>query len=317
MGGLRAHLYLSRLKHISPEVAGALASCEGYLCLDGLTELTTPVANALSRHSGGFSFGGIKELSESAAVALKSGGDGPLVMRGIETLGKVQAESIARYSLGNLSGMETVIFGNARLPRVQAFNTIDLLGLKTLTKEEAAGLAVHYGDLQINGLEDLNPEAAKAFLPHEGGLFLRGLGPLSVELAEALSYKCARLYLPHRELSTEAARALATHLGCLFLLELNNPRDSVAEALAAHEGLALFLESIGCLSVKAAEAFGKYSGEYLSLGLHSLPLPQAQALACFEGDVLDFNDLEIDSEQVREALKNCTAKVLYASGTQL
>ncbi len=119
------------------------------------------------------------------------------------------------------------------------------------------------------------------------------------------------------EITPEAAGALAKHAGYLFLPRLRDLSDSVAKALARHQGPALFLEGVESLSVKAAEAFGGYAGEYLSLGLRSLPLAQAKALAYFPGNTLDLNHLEIESAEVKAVLKPCGAKVLYASGGQL
>jgi hypothetical protein len=193
------HVFLPRVKRLTPEIARALAPNEGgELSLPGLESLPVDVARALAA-SGYFGITLPPALEPPPAAAL-AGHNGPLIIPGALAPRVETAAALARHP------------GEIRLP-----------GLATLPADVAAALAPHEGVLVCERLTALPPATAAALAKHRGGLWLGGLRTIDAETARLLATGTGPLALP--DLQAIAPRALAA------LLEKEQvelpPRDSL------------------------------------------------------------------------------------------
>lgn len=193
------HVFLPKVKRLTPEIARALAPNEGgELAIPGLESLPVDVAHALAA-SGYFGITLPPALAPETAAAL-AGHNGPLIIPGARAPRVETAAALARHP------------GEIRLP-----------GLATLPADVAAALATHEGVLVCERLQTLPPATAAALAKHRGGLWLGGLRTIDAEAARLLANGTGPLALP--DLHAIAPRALAA------LLEKEQvelpPRDSL------------------------------------------------------------------------------------------
>lgn len=179
------HVFLPRVRSLSPEIAQALApNGGGELTLTGLENLPADVAKIL----GGSSFFGITlaaTLAPQPAAELV-GHNGPLVLAGTRPPSLETAAALARHP------------GEIRLP-----------GIVSLPANVAAALAPHEGLLACDLLADLPVDTARALARHRGGLWLGGLQKIGPEAARLLASCPATLSLPSlAEASPRALEAL-------------------------------------------------------------------------------------------------------------
>jgi hypothetical protein len=180
------HVFLPKVKRLTPEIARALAPNEGgELALPGLERLPTDVAGILAA-SGYFGITLPPVLEPEPAAAL-AGHNGPLIVPGAQPPRAASAAALARHP------------GEIRLP-----------GITTVPADVAAALEPHAGVLVCTRLAELSPAAAAALAKHRGGLWLGGLTTIDPEAARLLASCPGPLALP--DLRSVSPRALAALL---------------------------------------------------------------------------------------------------------
>lgn len=177
------HVFLPRLKRLSPEIARALSANEGgELALPGLEALPRDVAGILAASTYfGITLPPALEPEPAAALA---GHNGPLIVPGPRPPRVDTAAALARHP------------GEIRLP-----------GIATLPAEVAAAFAPHEGALVCERLAELSPGVAAALAKHRGGLWLGGVPTIAPQAARLLAACPGPLALP--DLRSVSPRALA------------------------------------------------------------------------------------------------------------
>jgi len=279
------HVFLPRIRVISPEIAAALRGNEGgELALPALGGVSPELARELV--GAGYYWlrlGGCDTLSAEAAAVL-AGHNGQLTFTGPRPFPAAAAAELARHA--NVVSLPQLPALPADVARALAAHqgTLQLGGLRTLSAETAASLAEHAGAIHLPAVETISPAVAAIFAPRSETVLLTGLRSLDVATAESFAaHARAPLVIGGiTELSPPAARALAAFRGDLALPALTTLPLELAGTLAAHRG-SLSLDSVDALSADAAAALAAHEGDLFLGGIEGLSTAAAEALASAPG----------------------------------
>ena len=186
----RGPLVLDRLSSLSPEVALSLARHGAGLSLDGLSAIDVDAARALALH--GRLGGDVPENLDVDALLgtladLAGGGDEEPDLDGLERL---------LADLNGGGGGESPDGDDSKGDGREADAWLSLGGLRSLSPETAAALALHEGPLLLDGVRSLSAQAAAALAAHSGELSLAGLADLPDDVRDALADHDGPVVLP-------------------------------------------------------------------------------------------------------------------------
>lgn len=281
------------LAEIPPDVAAALARCDGLLVFPHLRTLSLESARALAGHEGmGIVLGGLRSLPADVAAALaECRSRRGLMLPDLEVLDSlplvrrlVRQDSVFLPRVATLTPEVA-----AQLHGVDGSGELSLPGLAALPPEVARPLAEPgFYSITLGCAATLGPEAAAALAGHPGPLTFNGTTAFPASAARELARRDADILLPHvAALPADVTAALAPHEGGLVLGGVTTLSVPQARALAAHAG-PIFLESLETLEPAAAAALADRDGELVIPALTVPDADTARALADFRGDVLEL-----------------------------
>ena len=204
-------LNLSYVATLSPEIAGILGKSKAsVLNLSGITELSDQAAELLSqRKIMEIRLDGLEKVSDHAVHALTNGKCSYLHLNNVRTVSPEAFSRIADSKTNVLIGIETLPLNAAQLltQKCPSFfwcrrlavipdDVLEVivskadrvaLGLKRLTKQQAAILSRLKGELFLDSLEMIDADAAELLAEHNGQLSLAGIEQISDEARRALS----------------------------------------------------------------------------------------------------------------------------------
>jgi len=204
---------------LSPDEAdGLVEQARGPLVLDRLSSLSPEVALSLARHGAGLSLDGLSAIDVDAARALalhgRLGGDVPENLDVDALLGTLADLAGGGDEEPDLDGLERLLAdlnggGGGESPDQpgadgddskgdgrEADTWLSLGGLRSLSPETAAALALHEGPLLLDGVRSLSAQAAAALAAHSGELSLAGLADLPDDVRDALADHDGPVVLP-------------------------------------------------------------------------------------------------------------------------
>lgn len=192
----------------SAEATSLVSAASGALVLDSVTSLPPDAALGLARQQNGLSLDGLARLDAATARALAL--HGRLSEEGspdfdaealLEQLGGLfTSGEDGGPDLEGLEAMVSSLVPEAAAPPAEDAEDRDpwlsLGGLRTLSADVAAALAVHTGPLLLDGLQSLSESTARALAAHSGELSLAGLTSISPEVRAALEDHDGPVVLP-------------------------------------------------------------------------------------------------------------------------
>ncbi len=302
-----AALEFPGLDEIPPDVAAALARCDGLLVFPHLRTLSLESARALAVHEGmGIVIGGLTRLPADVAAALaECRSRRGLMLPDLEVLDSLPlVRRLVRQDsvfLPGVTGLTPEVA--AEMHGFDGSGELSLPGLTALPPEVARPLsAPGFYSVTLGCAATLGPEAAAALARHPGPLTFTGAAAFSAAAARELAGRDADILLPHlTTLPTDVAAALAPHNGDLVLGGVTTLSLPEARALVAHVG-PLVLESLETLPPPAAAALADRVGELVLPALAVPDADTARALAAFRGDVLQLPAVEDLTQAVATGL---------------
>ncbi len=262
------HAFLPSVRHMTPEVAGALRSNEGgelslpsletvtpalakafvgagyyWLSLGGAATLTPEVAAILAQHHGQLVLPGHDTVSAEAAAKLASHEHGIILPHvasvPAEVLGALESHD-GPLVLGSVSALTR----DEATAIARHGGPVSLPALARLTPDIAAILAPQIGRIELPAVTSLDAPTAAALAAHAGDeILLAGLTALTPDVASALASSRETIAFPAlSELSVETARAFAPHRGLLVLHVSDDMGPDSLAALATHAGDLCLLE---------------------------------------------------------------------------
>lgn len=197
------------------EAADQVSSAEGALVLDNVTALPADAALALARQQNGLSLDGLAALDAATARALALHGRLPKEGQPDLDADALLAQLGDLFASGadggpDFEGLDAMVAsllpeGNESTAELDDERDpwLSLGGLRSLSPDVAAALAVHTGPLLLDGLQSLTEEAARALAAHVGELSLAGLTSLSAEARTALEDHDGPVVLPDALLAAD------------------------------------------------------------------------------------------------------------------
>ena len=281
------------LEEIPPDVAAALARCDGLLVFPHLRTLSLESARALAGHEGmGIVLGGLRTLPPDVAEALaECRSRRGLMLPDLEVLDSLPlVRRLVRQDsvfLPRVAALTPDVA--AELHGVDGSGELSLPGLTALPPDVARPLSgPGFYAITLGCAATLDPEAAAALARHPGPLTFTGTASFSAATARALNGRDADILLPHvPALPPDVAAALAPHEGGLVLGDVTTLSLPEARALAAHAG-PIVLESLESLQPPAAAALADRAGDLVLPALAVPDADTARALAAFRGAVLEL-----------------------------
>lgn len=191
------------LTELPEGAAEAISNHAGTISLRGLTHIPDSVAESLGNCEQSFSVSGLKTLSSIAAGHLaKSTCD--LHLDALEDVDESVAASLARHTgkRMTLCGMRAI--SSPALKQLSRYVGALTLGLTALDSEQAAILAAHQNELELDFVQECDAATALQFAQHPRLVSLKSLKTLNID----------------------AARELSQHPGPLRIVLDNLPKDS-------------------------------------------------------------------------------------------
>ena len=195
---------------LTVEQASELVSTsDGVIALDSLGSLTPEAALQLSVHDHGLSLDGLASLDAATARVLAMHGrmegvdpnslDSDAILAKLDGLYAEGGDGEVNLD-GLLDGIESLLADlDANTDGADSEESdpwLSLGGVKALSPDVAAALAMHDGPLLLDGLTVLSPDVAGSLATHSGELSLTGLESLSDEARAALAMHDGPVVLP-------------------------------------------------------------------------------------------------------------------------
>lgn len=325
-----AYISLNGLREVTPDAVAAFSAWEGTQLSLGLPNFDVEIGTALGKARAGTNSRGWRKCNVLSlrvpavtAAALEPLPEcSELVLR-VPSLDRKAAAVVARIATSRL---ELPSLTRLDAPAAEAFQAFDgsvltLDGLETLDARAAVALGRWKGSwISFAGLSELDPQAAAALSKMQVSDMTLGLERLdpevSVHLAKLDAH--ARLQFPRLpQLTPKAARPFAGRPGhATFdgIVHLNEPTVRGLAYFGQHGGLYVTARDLEGVS---AEAMATMRAINLRVGVATLTVSEAAALASSSGGELMLDELRSADEAVLRALAGSKAGALALGLTHL
>jgi hypothetical protein len=196
------------------------------LRLDGLAELPNGATEAISKHAGTISLRGLTHIPDAVAESLGCC-ERSFTVSGLKTLGSIAAGHLAKSICDlHLDGLENVEESVAASLAQHAGKRMTLCGIRAISSPALKHLARYVGALAF-GLTALDSEQAAILAAHENDLELDCVQECDAATAQQLAQHRRLVSLKSlKSLSIDAARELSQHPGPLRIVLDDLPKDS-------------------------------------------------------------------------------------------
>lgn len=261
--GLARHtgvMVLEGFTTLSDEQAAALSNCQCRLNLKNVTTLSATQASALAKIPFDLDLPELVQLDLDAQnnFALHTK---PLTVANLTQLNSLNFATKLAATSHRIDLHYVTTMSNECLQALVKSPEQLVLGLTSISPEQAAILVEHQGSLVLDRVSELPPAAIELLIKRTGKLSLGALTTLNdARLARAIAAsKPSFIRLNQlKQLDDEVARELISAKCSLLLNGLTNLSDETAAVLGEHQGN-LSLQQVSNISEKAAHSLAKHS----------------------------------------------------------
>lgn len=319
---------------ISPEVATALATYTGVLCLAGLADLSDEASKQLGKFKGKvLELGGLSKASD-VSLGYLAKIKGELHLTGLTKLSTKGAIALSNHKAClALDGLRYLSVSAAKeLSRSESY--LDLRGISSISLNVASALSKHNGNLNLSGLEMLSDQLADVIKRHKNEIILDGVKSLTSASAYSLSqhknislksFSCTTLSCGHAELIIKKSKD--TDFLNKVLPKVESIETKSIEILSKNSNIMARIgyakyplnEGVGeilnankfkILTIDSAKLLSKHRGKLFLNGLNEIDEHVAAALANHEG-LLCLDGLSELTPEIAMALAPHKGKITF------
>jgi hypothetical protein len=323
-----------KIEFISPEVAKALATYTGVLCLAGLADLSDEASKQLGKFKGKvLELGGLSKASD-VSLGYLAKIKGELHLTGLTKLSTKGAIALSNHKAClALDGLRYLSVSAAKeLSRSESY--LDLRGIPSVSLDVARALSKHNGNLNLSGLEMMSDQMADVIKRHKNKIILDGVKSLTSASAYSLSqhenislksFSCPTLLVGHAELIIKKSKdpeflnkvlpkVESIETKSIEILSKNsNIMSRIGYAkYPLNEGVGEILNAnkFKILTIDSAKLLSKHRGKLFLNGLNEIDEHVAAALANHEG-LLCLDGLSELTPEIAMALAPHKGKITF------